>query len=492
MSGRRLTDLRQYLEALADRDDLQVIDREVDPRLELGAIIRHSYETRSPAPLFTRLKGTDAGMRVLGAPAGLSSRPEEPMARVALSLGMEPSSSARAIVEALLSAWGRPPLPPRLVADAPVKRNILRGPDVDLERFPLPLLHAGDGGRYFNTWGTIVVRTPDEQWTNWSIARIMATGRDTMTGTVLPIQHLGIIHRMWAERGEPMPFVLAQGCEPCVPIVSGMPLPERVDEAGFIGAFLDEPVDVIRCESHDLCVPASAEIVVEGHVSIDQRALEGPVGEYAGYLSGEPEPQPVFQIDAISYRDEPILPVVVAGEPSDEDHTVAGLLFATEALRLLRAEGLPVTFAWIPLPSAFHWMVVTVPLAWPGVAGSPDSTDLTRRIAEVVFHSRIGPFLPKVFVLDDDVDPTDTDELVWAIATRTHPSRGHAHFDAEPIIPLMMCYSDEERRSHSAAKTAYNCLLSEPGPNRPRRLGFKHNYPPEIQQAVLGSRKRRS
>jgi 4-hydroxy-3-polyprenylbenzoate decarboxylase len=270
-----------------------------------------------------------------------------------------------------------------------------------------------------------------------------------------------------------------------VPIASSTPLPEHVDEAGFIGGFLNEPVDVIRCETNDLYAPASAEIIVEGHLSIEETALEGPVGEYAGYLSGQAEPQPLYHVDAITYRDEPILPVVVAGEPSDEDHTVAGLVFAAEALRLLRAQRLPVTFAWIPFPSAFHWLVVTVPPAWRRMAGNPDSTELTRRIAEVVLHSRVGAFVPKVFVLDDDIDPTDTDELVWAIATRTHPSRGHARFDSESIIPLMMCYSDEEKRAHSAPKTAYNCLLTEPGPNRPRRLGFKHNYPAEIRNRVL-------
>ncbi len=149
----------------------------------------------------------------------------------------------------------------------PCQENRLVGDEVDLWRLPTPLIHDGDGGRYLNTWGTIVARTPDGRWTNWSISRIMVIGKQTMTGIVLPRQHLGMIHAQWKALGKPMPFALALGTEPVIPFVSGMPLAEGVDEADFIGGYLGEPVDVVDCHSVDLQVPATSEIVIEGMLS---------------------------------------------------------------------------------------------------------------------------------------------------------------------------------------------------------------------------------
>src|ERR1700739_4821836 len=112
---------------------------------------------------------------------------------------------------------------------------------------------------------------------------------------------------------------MAMGVEPAIPFVGGMPLPEAVNEADFIGAYLGEPVDVVRCETVDLEVPATAEIAIEGHLSRTERDLEGPMGEYAGYLwTGPPSPKPVYRVTAVSHRNDPILPVSVAGEPVEE------------------------------------------------------------------------------------------------------------------------------------------------------------------------------
>src|SRR5208282_4673443 len=144
---------------------------------------------------------------------------------------------------------------------------------------------------------TIVVRTPDRKWTNWSISRIMVIGKNTMTGIVLPQQHLGIIHAQWKALGRPMPFALALGTEPAIPFVSGMPLDENVDEADFVGGFIGEPVEVVACETVDLEVPASSEMVIEGTASVTEMAWEGPMGEYSGYLSPSGGmPSPVFHV----------------------------------------------------------------------------------------------------------------------------------------------------------------------------------------------------
>src|SRR5262249_21740854 len=146
------------------------------------------------------------------------------LARIALSLGLPATATGRDIVESLADAHRKAPLPPRRVPNGPCKQNKLLGHDVDLWRLPTPLIHDGDGGRYLNTWGTIVVRTPDGQWTNWSISRAMVIGKNTLAGLVLPQQHLGIIFAQWKALHRPMPFALALGTEPAIPFVSGMPL----------------------------------------------------------------------------------------------------------------------------------------------------------------------------------------------------------------------------------------------------------------------------
>ena len=238
----RLRDLRAFLGALNACGDLQTIDREVDWNLEVGAVIRRSYELRAAAPLFANLPRSRPGSRILGAPGGLSSDPLHPLARVAISLGLQRESSGTDIVEAIAAALEKPGIPPVEVTGAPCKENMLIGDGVDLELLPVPLIHGGDGGRYLNTYGLNIVRTPDGRWTNWSINRMMLHDRNHLTGTFAVNQHLGMILSQWRDRGEDMPIAIALGVEPALPFLAGgMPLPEEFSEADFVGAYFGEP-----------------------------------------------------------------------------------------------------------------------------------------------------------------------------------------------------------------------------------------------------------
>jgi UbiD family decarboxylase len=147
-----------------------------------------------------------------------------------------------------------------------------------------------------------------------------------MTGLIDPHQHIGMVRQAWADIGKPMPFALALGVEPAIPFVCGMPLPDHVDEADYLGAMLGRAIETVRCRTVDLEAPASAETLIEGYVSLDETATEGPMGEYAGYIPLEGGVQrPVYHVTALSHRDDPILPVVVAGEPVEENHTAWGI-----------------------------------------------------------------------------------------------------------------------------------------------------------------------
>ena len=282
MSHTYLKDLREYIDALRALGECVDVSVEVDWNLEMGAIIRRCYETGAPAPLFTRITGIDTNFRAFGAPAATSRQKELYLCRVAISLGLPPTASGSEIVEALAAARKAAPIRPKIVASRPCKQNKLLGADVDLTRLPSPLAHAGDGGRYINTWGTVVVRTPDGSWTNWGIARVMLLDRNRMTGIVHPLQHLGQVHGMWKNLGRPTPFAMFQGGPPFIPFVSGMPIPAGASEVDYMGAYFGQPVELVKCETVDLEVPATSEIVIEGYISDTETAMEGPMGEYAG------------------------------------------------------------------------------------------------------------------------------------------------------------------------------------------------------------------
>lgn len=482
-----LKSLREYLDALKELGELIEVERAVDSNLEVGAIIRRVYETQSPAPLFNRIKGIEKGFRILGAPAGVSRQPGLYLSRVALSLGLHARASGREIVEALVSARKNQLISPRIVANGPCKDHAVKGNAVDLLRFPIPLIHNGDGGRYFGTWATVVAQTPDKTWTNWGIARVMLLDKKRLTGIVHPLQHLGMIFGMWKQIGKPMPFAIFQGGPPFIPFVSSMPLPAHLSEADYMGAYFGAPAEVVRCETVDLEVPAEAEIVVEGYLSTTETAAEGPMGEYAGYLWPGPGTQrPVYNVTAISYRDNPILPVVAAGEPVEEDHTAQGITSAAELLAELRDKNLPATMAWVPLESANHWLVVTVPRDWKKRTGL-SSEELCRRIGTHVFeNSKFGAVIPRIIVLNDDIDAANTAELVWAFATRCHPISADIPFKCEATSPLVAFLEASEKVAGKTNKVVHNCLPPDDwGDRLPLRTSFSHNYSDDVKKQVL-------
>ncbi|HEX5438322.1 MAG TPA: UbiD family decarboxylase [Gemmatimonadaceae bacterium] len=490
-SARRPTlipSLREYIDALRAIGEAVDVTPEVDWNLEIGAIIRRCYEIGAPAPLFNHITGIGNGFRVFGAPAGISSQPGLYLSRVALSLGLDARATGQQIVEALVEAKTRQPRPPRRVATGPCKEHVLQGDEVDLLQLPTPLIHAGDGGRYIGTWATIVARTPDGAWTNWSIARVMLVDERRMTGIVHPLQHLGQIHGMWKALGKPMPFAMFQGGPPFIPFVSGMPLPAGVGEADYMGGYFGEPVDVVRCETVELDVPATAEIVVEGYLSDTETAMEGPMGEYAGYLwRGNGSPKPVYRVTAMTYRDRAILPVVAAGEPVEEDHTAQGIPSAAQVLTELRSAGIPATMAWVTLESAQHWLVVTLPRDCRSRLGRT-ANQICREIGSILFErSKYGHNnIPKVLVMNDDVDPTNTLEVVWALATRHHPGSSGEVLFGEEFAGMVAFLRTSEKFTGKTTKVVYNCLPPEDwGDTLPGRSSFAHNYPASLQDRVL-------
>jgi 4-hydroxy-3-polyprenylbenzoate decarboxylase len=484
---RHIADLREYVKELAIIGELIEIEREVDWNLEIGAITRRSYELGAPAPLFTKVKNAGANFRVLGAPAGLSSIPGQRMARVALSVGLPVGAQPLDLVEALSHAEDYAPEAPRRLKTAPCKENIQIGEDVDLMQLPTPLIHSGDGGRYLNTWGTIVARTPDGTWTNWSIARIMLRDSNTMVGIVSPQKHVGRVHAMWKEIGKPMPFALSLGQDPVIPFFAGMPLRDGVSEGPVIGGYLGNPIDVVGCETVDLEVPASSEIVIEGHLTLDEMDEEGPMAEYPGYLvPGSRRLRPVYRVSAMTYRNHAILPIVAAGYPPEENHTCWGIGIAATVLAELRRARWPVTSVFVPFEAACHLLVVTVPSNWRDNSEYRSTQDFTRALGAFVFSTRGGTVVPRVLVVLDDIDPSKPHEVLWAMATRVHPGDGEIPFPTIAANPLNAFMKASEKAAMLTNKAVIDGLPRDDwGPDQvPVRADFATLYPAALKRSI--------
>ncbi|BCS02980.1 UbiD family decarboxylase [Aspergillus luchuensis] len=491
---------RSLLSALRAQDDLIDITQTTSPDLEIAALTRRVYETQSRAPLFHNVTDTDpeTGLfKILGAPVGLRADPATRFGRLAIQIGLPQTATPLDILEKLIAAKHATPLPPTPVSasSAPCKENILHGSQIDMSKWPIPRLHPLDGGNYLATYGFHILQSPDKAWTSWSISRAMhiANTPRTITAPIMPGQHIAQVHKMWADQGaKDTPWALVLGGPPAAAFVGGMPLPAFVSEDGYIGALCGEAMEVVKCETNDLYVPANAEIVLEGRISTTEKVGEGPMGEYHGYMfSDNAVPEPKIEVDCVTYRRDPVVPICVAGLAPDETHTVWGAAISAEILDALRQAELPVKMAWMPYEAQCCWVVVSVDVERLGRMGMKKE-ELSKRVGEVVFGTHAGWEAPKVFVVGDDVDVTDIGQFVWALATRYRPGADELVFEEAnglPMIPYMTRASRSEvPNPGKGGKSVVNLLLpSEFEGKRPWVPGsFEGLYSEELKQKVSG------
>ncbi|ELL1156940.1 UbiD family decarboxylase [Pseudomonas aeruginosa] len=483
--NRSALNFRHFVDHLRRQGDLVDVHTEVDANLEIGAITRRVYERRAPAPLFHNIRDSLPGARVLGAPAGLRADRARAHSRLALHFGLPEHSGPRDIVAMLRAAMRAEPIAPRRLERGPVQENVWLGEQVDLTRFPVPLLHEQDGGRYFGTYGFHVVQTPDGSWDSWSVGRLMLVDRNTLAGPTIPTQHIGIIREQWRRQGKPTPWAMALGAPPAALAAAGMPLPEGVSEAGYVGALVGEPVEVVRTQTNGLWVPANAEIVLEGEISLDETALEGPMGEYHGYSFPTGKPQPLFHVHALSFRDQPILPICVAGTPPEENHTIWGTMISAQLLDVAQNAGLPVDMVWCSYEAATCWAVLSIDVQRLAALGT-DAAAFAARVAETVFGSHAGHLVPKLILVGNDIDVTEIDQVVWALATRAHPLHDHFAFPQIRDFPMVPYLDAEDKARGSGGRLVINCLYPEQfaGQMRAATASFRHAYPTALRRRV--------
>lgn len=479
-------DFRTFVDTLRQREDLVDVKTAVDPILEVAAIVRRVYEKRLPAPLFHVLKGAMPGARILGAPAGMLSSKRKAYSRLALHFGMPETTSPQELVEKIRSAVKAKPIEPIVVDTGPVKENIWVGEAVDLTKFPVPLLHQADGGRYFGTYGFHVVQSPDGSWDSWGIGRMMLNGRNSLTGPAISTQHIGIVREMWTLQGKPTPWAMVLGAPPAALAVAGMPLPKGVSESGYIGALLGQGLEVVKAETNNLMVPANAEIVLEGEISLTERAIEGPMGEYHGYQHHQGSMQPIFHVHAVTFRNSPILPICVAGLPPEENHTIWGTMISAQLLEVCQQVGLPVDMVWCSYEAATCWAVLSVEIG-ALVKMNTTADEFVSKVSEVVFGSHAGYLIPKLILVSNDIDVTNIDEVVWGLATRYHPYFDHYSLPDVREFPMVPYLNADDKQRGAGGKAIINCLFPEQfkGEMRATTASFKYSYPDTVVNQVL-------
>ncbi len=464
-----IKDNRQFIEALEKTGDVVRIKQEVDWDMEAGAIARRIDETGSPAALCEKIRDYPAGYRLFCSP--LSS-----FRRMAVAMGMPAGSLPRRIKEEYEKKMEHP-IKPVILMDGLCKEKKMFGKDVDLHDFPAPLVHAGDGGRYIACWHLVITKDARSDWTNWGMYRHMIVDKNHIAGLWRSHGDLGTIYyQQYKPKNKPMPFAIALGADPCSCIMAATNLPKKVNEVDYAGALLGEPVELVKCETNDLLVPANAEIILEGEISTTDKVFEGPFGEFPGYRTSGTM-RPLCTINAVTYRRDPIIAISNAGVPVEEGDILMSITWGLEYKKLLQARGIPVTDVFLPPESACYIAVVGV---------KPVTFAIAKRVERIIL-AELG-WQYKVIVVEDDVDVFNMAEVLHALATKCHPMKGININNPDFNITLTPYISPEERRWGRGATASFDCTWPVEWSREtdiPVRVSFNEIYPQEVKDKVL-------
>jgi 4-hydroxy-3-polyprenylbenzoate decarboxylase len=365
----------------------------------------------APAVLCDDIPGYPKGYRVLVNSNG------EPR-RLAITLGLDPNISTEGLMDWFENRMdAMEPLPVRYVNDGPILENVDEGDDVNVLKFPAPFWHPEDGGRYIGTGCVDITKDPDSDWVNTGTYRVMVHNEKQVGLYISPGKH-GRIHRdKYFQRGEAMPVVIVIGGDPVFFVASSLEIGVGVSEMEWVGGLRGEPIEAIRGKYTGLPIPAHAEIVIEGFATPNTRLMEGPFGEWTGYYASGSREEPVIDIKAIYHRNNPVILGAPPNKPPYEAHRYRIYLRSALLRREIRLAGVPdVTAAWCHGVGGCRLLnVIAIKQRYPGHA---------RQALHVAAMCRAGAYLGRlVIVVDEDIDVTDLDEVMWAVCTRSDPER---------------------------------------------------------------------
>ena len=391
-------DLRQFMARLDAAGELLTIDAPVDPDEELGAICRDNLDEQGPALLFTNVIGHRGS--VLTDMLGTRQR-------VAMAMEIDEPE----LIESYIERIRRSPMTELpLVDDAVCKQIVLPGNDFNLQSLVPPIIaNKQDSGAFIN-YGLVIVKDPETGRRNMSINRMMLKG-DNRTGIWSnPPAHCGVIRKKYEALGKPMEIAVAIGADPMLYIASQVPgLNLGDDEIELASAMRGEPIELVKCDTLDLEVPANCEIVLEGIIPPGELETEGQYGEYPGYYS-KVEQQPVVNFHHATSRRDPLYLFSYLGTPPTETHMLGQLAGEAGFLVKLRNDVAP-TVKEVYYPPDMMTVIVCL------------KKTFEEQAKHVIYYLWTNRVVKTVIVVDEDINPRDAEQVYWAIGTRSDPER---------------------------------------------------------------------
>ena len=406
-------DLRDWLSKVESKGELKHVNG-ADWNMEIGTISAlHSRSESCSALLFDNIKGYPSGFRVLTCSV-------TNLRRLELALNLPQTDSGMELVKAMrekLPTWEGTmhQFPSQSVKSGPILENVRSGKDVNLFELPIPKWHEKDGGRYIGTGDAIITRDPESGEVNLGTYRIVVHDEKTTGLYISPGKHGRIHYEKHHALGKRCPVAMSFGHHPVVNRVAGMEVPPGC-EYNFIGAVQGEPVKVIKEEITGLPIPAESEIVVVGWVPPGKTRVEGPFGEWTGYYASKEREAPIVEVERIYFRNNPIiLGAPPMRPPSDGSlfQVVKGSALLWNAL--VKSNVPDVRGVWLSEVGKPQFAVVSIKQGYPGHARQTGFLASQNRPA--AYHGRY------VVVVDEDIDPSNITEVMWALATRTDPEK---------------------------------------------------------------------
>jgi 4-hydroxy-3-polyprenylbenzoate decarboxylase len=406
-------DLRDWIAVVDHLGELRQVEA-ASWQEDIGAITEmFDHTPDSPAALFDAIPGYPPGFRVLSNANGNRRRQ-------AVTLGLDPDTATHA---SLMAWWrqtlrGFQPLPPVEIDEAPVFDVVDTGGAVDLAKFPAPVWHPADGGRYLGTASLNIMRDPDTGWVNVGTYRNMIHDRNHLGVWISPGKHGRLIRERYLARGERAPICVSVGHDPLLFVAACVEgLPAGLSEYEWAGGVVGRPVPVARAPITGLPIPAYAEIVLEGFVDADDMRVEGPYGEFMGYYASGAPVLPTMEVQAVYHRRDPIILGCPQGKPPHEDNQFLAYVRSCLVWDQLERAGVPdVRGVWCPPIAANRFLtVVSIQQRYPGHARQAGV--LAAQVGAAAYMSRY------IIVVDEDVDVTDMDEVLFAVFTRSDPKR---------------------------------------------------------------------
>lgn len=406
-------DLRDWIDQVSARGELAGL-RGVSTDLEMGALTDAARKLeRSKALLFDDAPGYAAGYRVLTNSLGS-------LDRFALTVGL-PLGLNKA---ELLSLWSDTiqtdeRIPPTIRETGPVFENAQTSGEVDLEVFPAPRWHDKDGGRYIGTAAAVVTRGRKDRRVNVGCYRVSIVDKRHLAVHISPGKH-GRLH--WQEHfkaGEPCPVAISFGHHPLIFLAATAFFQHtaEMDEYAWAGGLVGRPMDLVLTKIHGLPVPASAEIVIEGRFLNDRTVKEGPFGEWTGYYAHSVREVPLLEVQGVYHRNDPILLGHPPGRARGLTDIYRVLTQSAQIKAAMKAAGVPgIKEVWCLEPGGGRFfLAVSIEQQYPGHA---------RQAGLIASQCGPGAYMNKyVVVVDDDIDPTDLQDVLWAMSTRSDPER---------------------------------------------------------------------